>query len=68
MVLVYQQELTHSVWQDFESRARTMEGLEKQLKAGVRSGEWVAWRIMRIEKEVWGNGSLEIKGNRDAVR
>lgn len=55
MVLVYQPELSCSVWQDFECRARSIAGLERQLKQGVRCGDWVAWRLMRIEKEVMGN-------------
>ena len=55
MVLVFQPELTHSVWQDFRCRARTQGGLERQLKDGVKRGEWVAWRLIRIEREVTGN-------------
>lgn len=55
MVLVYQPELSCSVWQDFECRARSIGGLERQLKQGVRCGDWAAWRLMRIEKEVMGN-------------
>lgn len=55
MVLVYQPELGCSVWQDYLSRARTIAGLERQLRRGVRCGYWVAWRLVRIEKEVMGN-------------
>lgn len=55
MVLVFQPELSHSVWHDFLSRARTLAGLERQLKAGVKRGDWVAWRLIRIEREVMGN-------------
>lgn len=55
MVLVYQPELTCSIWQDFISKHRTLNGLEQRLKQGVRNGEWVAWRLMRIEKEIMGN-------------
>ena len=55
MVLVYQPELSCSVWQDFECRARSIAGIERQLKQGIRCGDWVAWRLMRIEKEVMGN-------------
>lgn len=54
MVLVYQPALTCSVWQDFYSEARTRKGLERLLKNGVKNGEWVAWRLMHIEKEVMG--------------
>ena len=55
MVLVFQPALTCSVWQDFYSRARTTAGLEKLLKDGVKKGEWVAWRLIHIEKEVMGS-------------
>ena len=52
--LVFQPELTHSVWTDFMSRARTQEALEKQLRKGVRSGEYVGYRLHRIEAEYLG--------------
>lgn len=55
MVLEYQPELTHSVWKDFCSHHRTRKGLEQRLKQGVKNGEWVAYRLMRIEKQVIGN-------------
>lgn len=55
MVLEYQPELTHSVWKDFFSQHRTRKGLEQRLKQGVKNGEWVAYRLMRIETEVMGN-------------
>jgi len=55
MVLVYQSELRTSVWMDLLHRCRTLHGLEKQLRAGVRSGEWVAWRLIRIDRQVFGN-------------
>lgn len=55
MVLVYKPELTHSVWQDFVSKHRTRKGMEQRLKQGVRNGEWVAWRLIHVEKEIMGN-------------
>lgn len=55
MVLVYQPELTHSVWIDYESRHRSRGSLEKALRKGVKDGEWVAWRLVTIHKEVAGN-------------
>jgi len=57
MVLVYQPELTHSVWQDVIIRTKWIELLEQRLREGVRKGEWVAWRIITIEKEAMGNAS-----------
>ena len=55
MVLVFQPELTHSVWQDFISRARSRKNLERILRKGVRDGDWVAWRLITIHHEVHGN-------------
>ena len=55
MVLVHKPELTQSVWQDCFSQHRTRENLERRLRLGVKQGEWVAWRLIRIEKEVIGN-------------
>lgn len=60
MVLVFQPELTHSVWQDaFLSDANDCQlpraELIASLKEGVRDGEWLAWRLIRIEIEVFGN-------------
>lgn len=64
MVLVYVPELTHSVWQDYGGMVdeetgkeiiRSQEELVSDLKQGVLRGEWVAWRLVRIEKEVMGN-------------
>lgn len=59
MVLVYEPRLTHSVWQDFESRRRSQQSLEKRLRLGVRQGEWVAWRIIEIRKEVFCNDTAK---------
>lgn len=55
MVLQYYPELTHSMWVDFSCRARSQEGLERILRKGVRNGDWMAWRLIRIEKEVMGD-------------
>jgi hypothetical protein len=60
MVLVYVPELKHSVWQDVMIRSRTVSGLERRLRKGVKEGEWVAWRIIRIEKQVYGNDPAQI--------
>lgn len=57
MVMVHNSQLTQSVWQDFFSQHRTRENIERRLRLGVRQGEWVAWRLIRIEKEVMGNDS-----------
>lgn len=60
MTLQYQPELTHSVWVDTylsdEDDCKLAEAdLVERLKQGVRDGEWVGWRLVRIEREVMGN-------------
>jgi hypothetical protein len=55
MVLVYKPELTYSVWQDYRNVSRSGGGLERKLKDGARRGDWLAWRLIRIEKEVIGS-------------
>jgi len=64
MVLVYEERLTHSVWQDYGGMIDEETGEEiprsefetvEDLKAGVREGRWVGWRLHRIERQVMGN-------------
>lgn len=64
MVLVYEPRLTCSVWQDYggiadeetgEEILRSNDEMISDLKDGVREGRWVAWRLIRIEREVIGN-------------
>lgn len=55
MVMVYQPELKHSVWLYYRNKSRSIEGLERKLKEGVKRGEWVGWMLIRIEKIVMGN-------------
>lgn len=60
MVLVFQPELTCSVWQDFfaedeDGGSLGREELIEELKSGVRDGRWVGWRLIRIEKDVLRN-------------
>lgn len=59
MTLQYQPELTHSVWVDTylsdEDCKLPEADLVERLKQGVRDGEWVGWRLVRIEREVMGN-------------
>lgn len=64
MVLVYEPRLTCSVWQDYGGIAdedtgdeilRSNDEMISDLKDGVREGRWVAWRLIRIEREVMGN-------------
>ena len=62
-VFVYEPRLTCSVWQDYggvrdeetgEDVPRTESEMIEDLKQGVRDGEWVGWRLHRIEREVIG--------------
>lgn len=60
MTLQYQPELTHSVWvdtylSDEDECQLPRDELIERLKKGVRDGEWVAWRLIRVEQEVMGN-------------
>lgn len=53
-VLVYQPELTHSVWTDVMHQKRSRQSLEAMLRKGVRSGEYVGYRLLTIEAEYVG--------------
>lgn len=53
-VLVYQPELTHSVWTDVMHRKRSQKSLEAMLRKGVRSGEYVGYRLLTIHSEYVG--------------
>ncbi len=64
MVLVFEERLTHSVWQDYGGIANEETGEEiicskdemiEDLKQGVRDGRYVGWRLHRVEREVLGN-------------
>lgn len=65
MVLVFEPKQTHSVWHEFYSRARTVEGLVKQLRRGVKDGLHIGWRIYRREYEEIGicTGPVKLRGD-----
>ena len=54
MVLVYEEALTHSVWQDYMHRCRTLKGLMRLLKSEIKEGRFVAFRLMHITHEEMG--------------
>jgi len=54
-VLVFDPRVTQSHWEDYNHSCRTVEGLKKQLRRGVKRGDWVGWRLITIHKEVLGN-------------
>ncbi len=47
-VFVFDEKLGHSHWVDYLSRARTLDGLIKQLRQGVRSGTYLGYRLIHI--------------------
>ena len=60
MTLQRQPELGHSIWVD--NYISDEDGFElpeaeliEKLKQGVRDGDWLGWRLVRIEQEVIGN-------------
>ena len=61
-VLVFEPRLTHSVWVDFVHRCRTLMGLLKKLQAGVRSGEYVGYRLIEVKDECIGRAWKNNKG------
>lgn len=67
-VLVHQPELTHSVWTDFVHRCRSLDALRKKLRLAVRKGEYVGYRLLRIEEQYLGatwekdNDTIRAKG------
>ena len=67
--LIFQPELTHSVWTDVMHRKRSRKSLEAMLRKGVRSGEYVGYRLLTIEAEYrgisWPNAPLEPSGASD---
>lgn len=50
MVLIHDTEKGDR-WVDYLSLARTEEGLTEKLRAGVSQRRWVAWRLLRVERE-----------------
>ncbi len=53
-VLIFKPELTHSVWIDVLHRKRSRKRLEAMLRNGVRSGEYVGYRLLAIEVQYTG--------------
>ena len=47
--LVFQPELTHSVWVDVMHRKRSRKALENMLRKRVNSGEYIGYRMITIE-------------------
>lgn len=55
MVLEYEPALTHSVWKDcYYDDAFTDEEIVADLRARVKKGEIVGWRLITIHKDVLG--------------
>lgn len=55
MVLVFEERLGHSTWQDvIKHRCRTLDGLVRRMKQGVKDGRYVAFRLITIHREEMG--------------
>lgn len=71
-VLVYQEELTHSVWVDFfpstpDGKRVSRKEAKRQLREEVRSGRCVGWRLIKISKEVMGNDKADQKAESEFI-
>lgn len=54
-VFVYEPRLSHSIWVDYYSRARTVEGLVRNLRKSVKSGKYLGYRLIHVYVEILGN-------------
>jgi len=54
MVLKFEPDLTHSVWVDYMCRARTINGLMKQLRRDIKAGVYGGYRLMTVHKQCYG--------------
>lgn len=54
MVLVFEERMGCSVWQDYLHRCRTLNGLLRHLKQEVKAGRFVAFRLLTIHKQEMG--------------
>lgn len=59
MVMQFEPELGNSRWVDFVSRHRSERALIEALRAGVRRGEWIGWRLITVIREVLGHDKDE---------
>lgn len=63
--LIFQPELTHSVWTDVMHRKRSRKSLEALLRKEVRAGRYVGYRLLTIEAEYigvcWPNDKVEAR-------
>ena len=64
MVLQYEEELGNSRWVDFVSGHRTEQSLISALREGVRRGDWGAWRLITVHREVMGNEQPQVDARR----
>jgi len=63
-VLIFEPELTHSVWSDYWPRARTMKGLMRELRTEIKAGRFVGYRFLTIHEEHLGLPSAESRDRR----
>ena len=54
MVLVFDERLGHSMWQDYYPKSRTLRGLIRHMAGEVKAGRFVGYRLIRTELEITG--------------
>lgn len=56
-VFEFRPQLTHSIWVDYLSRARTLKGLVKEMQQGVLDGRFIGYRFHHVYFETLGIGT-----------
>ena len=59
MVLQFEPALGNCRWVDFASRHRSERALIEALRAGVRRGEWIGWRLITVHQQSIGNEEVQ---------
>lgn len=52
--LIYQPELTHSVWTEIRHQCRGIAGIRRMAWREIESGRWVGYRVATIHEEHLG--------------
>ena len=53
-VLIHEERVTYSIWTTVHHKCRTIEGLRKMARSGVKSGAWLGYRFHEITEEYIG--------------
>lgn len=54
-VFKFEESLGHSVWYDYHSNARTIDGLTRRMKSLVKDGTYIGYRFIHVYFEALGN-------------